>query len=193
MERPPRQVDERAEDDPEGDALHPNADESDRTEQREDRRRRSGRELPDPERAVHERLGGGGDDEHLEDRPAEVLQDVEPGGEVGARAAERGAQQDHRRHSRFGADRRRASEQSVTEDPADEDREQRPRQREGGDEERAGDEDEQAEPEAAPQHPVLETAERAQPFRNRRDAPGWRSFRNRSSLRRYDPDQVRRV
>ena len=56
---------------------------------------------------------------------------------------------------------------------ADEDREQRLGQREGGDEERAGHEHEQAEAEAAPEQPVLEPAERPQPLRNRLDAPGW--------------------
>jgi hypothetical protein len=125
VQRPPGQIRERREDDPERHALHPLADEPDRADEREDRRGRRGRELPDPERAVHERLRSGGDHEHLEDRPADVLEDVEPGGEVGARPAERRAQQDHRRHARLGADRRRTAEQRVAEDRADEDREQR--------------------------------------------------------------------
>jgi len=116
------------------------------------------------------------DDEHLEDRPAEVLEDVETGWEVRARAAERRAQKHHRRHAGLGADRSREPEQRVAEDPAHEDREQSLWQREPGDEEGAGDEDEEAEPEAAPQHPVLEAAERPEPVGNRADAPGRRSL-----------------
>jgi hypothetical protein len=193
VERPPGEVRERGEDDPERDALHPLPDEPDGTEEREQGGGRRSRELPDPERAVHECLRGRGDDEHLEDRPAEVLEDVEPGGEIRPGAAERRAQQHHGRHSCFRADGRRAPEHGVADDSAHEDREQRMGQRERRDEERAGDEHEEAEAEAAPQHPVLEASERPQARRNRRDAPGWCSLVYRSSLRRYDPDQVRRV
>ena len=172
MQRPPGEVRERGEDDPERDALHPLADEADRPDEREERRRRRGRELPHPQRAVHERPCCGGDHEHLEDRPAEVLKDVEPGGEVRPGAAERRPQEHHRRHARLRADRCGEAEQRVAEYPADEDREQRFGQRERGDEERARDEHEQAQTEAAPQHPVLERAERPQPVRDRTDAPG---------------------
>ena len=72
-------------------------------------------ELPEPDRLEAEQLvaqqaGRGRDHDQLEDRPAEALEDVQPGRDVRAPPAERRALQHHRRHARVGPDQRRDRE-----------------------------------------------------------------------------------
>jgi len=57
----------------------------------------------------------------------------------------------------------------------------------------AEDDHEQADREVPPEEQHVEEAEHPQPVGNRLDAPRRRPLLRRSSLRRYEPDQVQRV
>ena len=120
---------------------------------------------------LRERARGGGDDDELERRPADVLCDVERRGQVGAAAAERRAQEHHPGYARVGADERRDGEERVPDERADEDGEKRIAQRECRHEQRADDDDEQRHGEVAPQQGGVEAAQHAKPLGDGLDAP----------------------
>ncbi len=97
VQRPPRQVDERGEHGPQGEAANEPADEADRAHERE--RGGGGAEedrprplRPEAEDLVRERGRRGGDDDQLEGRPAEALRDVQGRGEERPAPAERRAE-----------------------------------------------------------------------------------------------------
>ena len=140
----------------------------------------------------------------LHGRPAHELHDVERGREPRAPDPEHRAEQDHRRDALALPCQRDERERHAADRAADDDGEQRLRQSERGDQERAGDHDEQADGQVAPQDGEVEPAERASLRRNRPklgdlspafEEPSHRldDARHARSLRRYEPDQVRRV
>ena len=88
------------------------------------------RHAAEAEQLLRECARAGRDDDQLEDRPAEALHDVERGRQVRAAAAERRAQQHHRRHARVGADQAAEPEHQVADDRGGDDRAERDRQRE---------------------------------------------------------------
>ena len=111
LDDPDGEIDDRRGDRPDADLADVPADEADGAEQREHEPERAEDELPHPdqvhaEESLRERPGGDRDHGDLEDRPAEALEHVQAGREVGAALAERRAVQRHRRHARVGADQR---------------------------------------------------------------------------------------
>ncbi len=196
VDDPDREIDDRRGDRPDSDLAHEAPHEPDRTEQREHETESAEAELPQPdemnaEDALHQGVGRDGDDRDLEDRPAEALQDVEPGRQERAALPERRALQHHRRHTRLRADVRGDAEHRVADQAADERREQRLPEREA--EIRGGDEDEQRDAEVRPEQQRVEHAEHPQALRDGLDPPRRRLFAQLHSLRRYEPEQVRRV
>ena len=117
VERPPRQVEERGEHGPDRELAHELAHEVDRPEQRQRERDAAEDERPEPlgaeaEQLVRERGDGRGDDQQLEDRPADALGGVEDGRRPtsrAARAARASAPSPARARRRRSARRARAS------------------------------------------------------------------------------------
>ena len=193
VQRPPGEVEERRDHDPDRELPHELADEADRAEQRERGRDAAEDDLPERHAAEAEELLGesaraGGDDDQLEHRPAEALDDVERRRQVRAAPSERRAQQHHRRHARVGADQAAEPEQEVADDGGGDDRAERDRQRQrepelvgGEDEERPRDDHEQRDREVRPEEQPVERAEDAQALRNGLDAPGRRVVRCHSA------------
>src|SRR5207248_8732530 len=76
MQRPPTEVEQRDDDDPDGELPHVAPDEADRPEERQERRDDAEEDLPEGEPAeaehlLRERACPSRDDDQLEDRPAE--------------------------------------------------------------------------------------------------------------------------
>ncbi len=129
--------------------------EADRPEEREDEREQTEHDRPEPLRAEAEELVGerrrrGGDDEELEDRPPDSLQDVDPGREQRAALTERRAHERHARDARVGADQSGGREHQVPDEAAEQDRDERVRERERRNEHRTGDDHEQRGAEVPP-------------------------------------------
>jgi len=176
VHRPPRQVRERGDDEVDGELAHVAAHEADRAEEGERRRDRAHHDRPErlaaeAEDLLRERARRGGDDDQLENRPTEALQDVERGRQQGAAAPKRGAEHDHRRHPCIGADHPRHAEHRVPDDAREEDRRERTSQRERRDEERARDDHEQRDREIAPEEERVDEAEHPQALRDGLDSP----------------------
>jgi hypothetical protein len=176
VERPPREVRERGEHDPGAEAAQELPHDPDRSEQREHGGHGAEDQRPCPapleaERPVGEGARGGGDDDQLEDRPAEALADVEHRREVRAAASERRAQEHHRGHARVGADHPRQAEHDVADHAADDDRDDGLRERQRRHEQRAEDDHEQRDAQAAPEEREVDEAEHAQALRDRLDPP----------------------
>ncbi len=181
VEHPPGQVEERGEHDPDRELADVAAHEPDRPEQREHDRDPAEEQRPEPARVEAEHpIGERGrrrrDDQQLEDRPAEVLDDVEEGRQVRAALPERRAEDDHPRHARVGADRAGDPEQQVPDERGRDDRDERRAEREAEpevavDEHGARDDHEQAYGEAAPEQEEVDEPEHAQALGHRLDAP----------------------
>ena len=179
VERPPRQVEQRREHGPDGELADDLADEPDRAEQREHECDSPEQDRPEPlgaeaEELIRERGDGGRDDQQLEDRPADALRGVQDRRPPGAALSERRPHQHHRRHARVGADQRGDAEHGVADEPPEDDREKRLRQRERRHEVRPRDEHQQRDAEVAPEEALVDEAEHAQPRRDRLDPPGGR-------------------
>ena len=99
---------------------------------------------------------------------------VQGGRDVRAAPAERGAEQDHRRDPGIRPDQACRPDHRVPDQAADENREERIAERQGGDEKRADDEDEQRDAEVPPERQLVEEPEDAEALRDRVDAPGGR-------------------
>jgi hypothetical protein len=171
---PPRQVDDRGGDGPDCELAHEAAYEADRAQECQQHCDAAEDQLPEPDRLeaeqlVAEQAGGGRDDDELEDRPAEALEHVERGGEVGAAPPERCALQHHRGHAGVCADQRRDGEHGVADHAADQRGRERIAQREI--EVRRQDEYEQRDAEVRPEQERVERPEHAQALRNRLHSP----------------------
>jgi hypothetical protein len=176
VDRPPGQVAERGEHEPDGELADVAADEADRPEQRERDRDATEEQRPEPlrpeaEHAVGEGGAGARDDDQLVHGPAQALDDVEGGGEIRAALAEGCAHQDHRGNTSIRADGGGRAQEDAAEDRRDEDCEHRLLQREGGHEQGAGDDHQEADREVAPEQHRVAEPEHAQPFRNGLDSP----------------------
>ena len=174
---PHREIDDRRRDGPDPDLAHEPPHEADRSHQREREADGAEDELPDPrcvetEHTVGERGSRRRDHRDLEHGPAEALEDVEHRCEVRAALTKRRALQRHRRNSRVCTDRGRDRQHRVSDQPADDRRQQRLLQRQA--EVRRGHEDEQRHPEVRPEQQRVERTEDAEALRNGLDAPGWR-------------------
>ncbi len=105
--------------------------------------------------------GRGRDDDDLHRRPADVLGDVEHGGQYRTAAAEHAAHRDHGRSAGRGTEDGGGAEQGGAESAADENRGDGQRHRAGGGgDEGAGERAEEADPEVAPHRQLVEEAER---------------------------------
>ena len=71
------------------------------------------------------------------------------------------AEQNHRRHARVRPDQARRPDHRVPDQAADENRQERVAERQGGDEERADDENQQRDAKVPPERELVEKAERA--------------------------------
>ncbi len=194
VDDPPREVDDREADRPDRELAHEAADEADRPEQRERSGEPAEEKLPrpgrlEPEQLVAEQPGRGSDHDQLEDRPAEALRDVEHGRDVRAALTERSPLEHHRRHAPVRTDQRSQREHRVPDQPADERRPQRVLQRQV--EVGRQHEHEQRDAEVDPEQGRVDEAQDPQPLGHRLDSPARRF--HIGSLRRHDPDQVRRV
>jgi hypothetical protein len=146
LQDPHGQIDDRRSDGPDADLADIAANEADRTEQGKHESEATEHELPHPdemhpEQPVRERAGRDGDHGNLEHRPAEALQHVQAGREIGAALAKRRAVQRHRWHACVGSDQRSRAEHGVPDQGAHDRREQRLLERQA--EVRRRDEDEQ--------------------------------------------------
>jgi hypothetical protein len=182
VDDPPREVDHRRDHGPDRELADEAPHEPDGTEQGEHCRNGAEEELPEPdgleaEQLVAQEAGRGRDHDQLEDRPAETLQDVQRGREVGAAAAERRPLQDHRRNARVGADQRRDGEHAVPDHRADERRGERGPQRQV--EVRRQDEHQQRDAEVRPQQRGVKRPEHAEPLGYRLDSPTGRLLQGR--------------
>ena len=182
---PPAQVDEGSEHDPDAEPAEDATDEPHRAEQREGgsedpEEDRPGRLRLEAEELVGECARGCGDDDQLERGPAEALDGVQGGRDVRAAPAERGAEQDHRRDPGIRPDQPGRPDHRVPDQAADENRQERIAERQGGDEERADDEDEQRDAEVPPERQLVEEPEGAEALRDGVDAPGGRPVVHRS-------------
>ena len=176
VEDPPGEINDRSGNRPDRELPDEAPDEADRPQQREQRRQTAEGELPDPDRLEAEELvaqqpGRRRDHDQLEHRPAQALQHVEHGREVGAALPERRTLEDHRRHPPVGPDERGRGEHRVADQPADERRRQRVLQREV--EVRRQNEHEQRDAEVRPEQRRVEQAEHAETIRYRLDSPLW--------------------
>src|SRR2546421_618667 len=96
-QRPTAEVEQRDDHEPDREVAHVAADEADRAEEGKQRRDDAEEDLPEVEAAdaedlLRERARSRGDDDQLEDRPAEALQDVQRPRQVRAPIAERRTQ-----------------------------------------------------------------------------------------------------
>jgi hypothetical protein len=147
-----------------------------RAEEREPQSARPEHDRPEPlcskaEELVREGRCRGRDDEELEDRPADSLQDVDPGRQQRAALAERRAHERHSRDASVRADHPRDREHRVAEDAAEEDRDARLGERECRHEHGARHDHQERHAEIPPQEPGLEPAEDSEPRRDGVDAP----------------------
>ena len=171
---PPDEVRDRERDGPDRELADEAPNEADRPQQRKHGRDGAEDELPEPdgveaERPVGEGRRRGRDDDQLEDRPAEALQHVEPGREVGAAPAERRPLEHHRRHARVGADQRGDAEHRAADHAAEHRREERLLQRQA--QVRRRDENEDRDAEVRPEQERVGRSQDAQPLRYRLDSP----------------------
>ena len=128
--------------DPDGDRADVAPDEADGAGEAKRQRQRAERERPRPPRLEAEELVGEcgscrGDDEQLEDGPAQRLHDVDRGRDERALLAERRPQEHHRGHACLRTDSRRGAEHRAAEGGADEDREHCVQERQRGHEDRS--------------------------------------------------------
>jgi hypothetical protein len=185
VQRPPAEIDERRDHDPDRELAHVLPHEADRAEERERGRDGPEEDLPEDDAAEAEHLlregtGAGRDDDQLEHGPAEALEEVEPRREIGAAPPERGAHQHHRGHASVGADQAAEPEQHAAGERCRDDCAERIGKRERQtelvgrkNEERARDDHEQGDGEVRPEQEPVEEAEDAKPLGNGLDAPAW--------------------
>ena len=98
--------------------------------------------------------------------------DVDARREQRATLAERRAHERHPRDARVGADHPGDREHRVSDQTADDDRDERGGQRQRGHEHRSGHDDEERDPEVPPEKAGLEPAQHPQARRHGLDAPG---------------------